>query len=147
MSFGDNCLLCPLPVSSWLLKRIVHTPTVLFPESHFSVNCNLAAVSLFHWNHFCWSQHHWPFTWQKLQRTPRVSLICLRTYLYLTSWGYLMQLTPPPPPNSSSSASAVLPSNCHLQCLIYLSFTLSSLLSQHALLASFICTQRLNFQL
>lgn len=60
-----------------------------------------------------------------------------------------MQLTPPPPPNSSSSASGVLPffSNCHLQCLIALSFTLSSVLTQHVLLASFICTQMLNFQL
>lgn len=60
-----------------------------------------------------------------------------------------MQLTPPPSQRSSSSASVVLPFffNCHLQWLISLSLTLSSLLTQHVLLASFICTQMLNFQL
>lgn len=145
-------LISLLPLSSKSLERIIHTSTVftLLLNIHSSIDCNLTSSPTISLKLLLLKSElmtsYVTKTTNHFQNFSDLSMNIFISHIFVT-----VDAT-----NNSLHPETLLPqlpwsllfiSSCHLNWLVSWSSTLSSLLTQPVLLANFICTHILKFQL
>lgn len=152
--FPSNVLLrliSLLPLSSKSLERIIHASTVftLLLNIHFSVDCNLTSSPTISLKLLLLKSElmtsYMTKTTNHFQNFSDLSMDIFVSHIFVrvdaTTTPSILKLLPQLP-----WCLLCIPS-CHLKWLVSFSSTLSSLLTQHVLLANFTCTHTLKFQL